>query len=149
MSFSAIAYENCASENTSVLEKCSYDNYKLEDKILNDLYKNIVKSFPEIKNEVKKSQLLWIKARDKICTYTPDDGAEYKINQNACMYQQTYERNRELKAIIIKKSNLEVPSHSTSQPEWNSYIKDHCVFMEKQFSDTACKDRNQFLHSVQ
>ncbi len=149
ISFSTVAYENCTSENTTVLESCSYDNYKSEDELLNYLYKSIVISFPEIKNEVKKSQMLWIKARDEICTYTPDDGAEYKINKNACLYQQTYERNRELKAIITKESNMGGAPQSTSQSGWNHYIKDHCDFMEKQFSDNECKDRNLFLHSDQ
>lgn len=148
VSFSSVAYENCASENTAELETCSYENYKSEDGVLNYLYKEIVASFPKIKNEVKKSQILWIKARDKTCAYTPEDGEEYKINQNACMYQQTYERNRELKAIITKEAN-KGGGGIESSPEWSDYIKYHCDFMEKQFSDTECKDRNEFLHSEQ
>lgn len=147
MSFSAVAYDNCTGENTTALETCSYDNYKSEDNLLNYLYKNIVTSFPDIKDEVKRTQILWIKARDETCKYSPADGAEYKINQNACMYQQTYERNRELKAIIDKEANKSATPQPESQPEWNNYIKSHCEFMEKQFSDMECKVRNQFLHS--
>lgn len=148
ISFSTFAYENCTSENTAALEKCSYDNYKSEDMILNYVYNKIVTSFPGIKTEVNRSQKLWLKARDEICSYTSDDGAEYKINQNACMYQQTYERNRELKAIITNEANSGV-AQPMSQPKWNDYVKYHCEFMGKRFSDTGCKDRNQFLHSEQ
>jgi len=147
ISFSAVGYENCTSGNTAALEKCSYNNYQSEDNLLNYLYKSIATSFPEIKDEVKRIQILWIKARNEICKYSPDDGAEYKINQNACLYQQTYERNRELKAIIDKETNKDVAPKTEAQSEWDNYIKNHCDFMEKQFSDTECKGRNQFLHS--
>lgn len=147
--FSAMAYENCTSENTKELEQCSLSNYKSEDQFLNYLYKDIVTSFPKIKNEVKKSQQLWIKSRDEICAYTPDDGEEYKINQNDCLYQQTYERNRELKAIITKEANRVVAPQPVYQSKWNDYINHHCDFMEKQFSDSDCKVRNQFLHAEQ
>lgn len=77
------------------------------------------------------------------------DGEEYKTNQYACLYQQTYEINRELKAIIAKEANGVSMSQSTSQPKWNEYIKSHCDFMERQFSDFGCKDINQFLYSGQ
>ncbi|MCZ4058386.1 DUF1311 domain-containing protein [Pantoea sp. LMR881] len=147
-SFSTYAYENCTSENTAELEGCSYNNYKLEDDALNYLYKTVINSFPEIKVEVNHSQKLWLKARDEICAYTPDDGAEYKISQNACMYQQTYERNRELKAIIIKEAGRGV-DQPMPKSKWNDYIKYHCEFMGKKLSDTGCKGRNQFLHSSQ
>lgn len=150
VSCSTYAYENCTSENTAALEECSYNNYKLEDDTLNYLYKTVMNSFPEIKFEVNHSQKLWLKARDEVCAYTPDDGAEYKISQNACMYQQTYERNRELQAIIMKEvgRGVEQPMPK-SKSKWNDYIKYHCEFMGKQFSDSGCKDRNQFLHSSQ
>lgn len=147
-SFSTYAYENCTSENTEALEQCSYNNYKLEDETLNYLYKTAINSFPEIKVEVNHSQKMWLKARDEICEYTPDDGAEYKISKNACMLQQTYERNRELKAIIMKEAGRSV-DQSMPKSKWNDYIKYHCEFMEKRFSDSGCKDRNQFLHSSQ
>lgn len=146
-SFSAMAYDDCTSENTKELEQCSYRNYNSEDQLLNYLYKDIVKSFPKIKDEVKKTQKLWVQARDEVCAYTLDDGDEYKINQNACMYQQTYERNRELRAIITKEANRDITPQSVPQPKWNEYLKNHCDFMEKQFSDSECKGRNQFLHS--
>lgn len=148
VSFSTYAYENCMSENTSALEECSYNNYKLEDDSLNYLYKTIINSFPEIRVEVNHSQKLWLKARDEICAYTSDDGAEYKISQNACMYQQTYERNRELKAIIMKEAGRGV-EQPMPKSKWNDYIRYHCEFMGKKFSDSGCKDRNQFLHSSQ
>jgi uncharacterized protein YecT (DUF1311 family) len=146
-SFSTMAYENCTSENTKELERCSFGNYKSEDQLLNYLYKDIITSFPQIKDEVKKTQQLWIKARDEICAYTPDDGEEYKIDQNACLYQQTYERNRELKVIILKETSGNATSQSASKPKWDDYIKHHCDFMDKQFSDSTCKDRNLSLHS--
>lgn len=146
VNFSTHAYENCTSENTAALEECSYNNYKLEDDTLNYLYKTVIKSFPEIKVEVTHSQKLWLKARDEICAYTSDNGAEYKINQNVCLYQQTYERNRELNTIITKEA-----SRGSEQPmpksKWNDYIKYHCEFMGRKFLDSGCKDRNQFLHS--
>lgn len=147
-SFSAHAYEICTSENTAALEKCSYNNYKIEDDILNYLYKTVIKSFPEIKVEVIHSQKLWLKARDEICAYTPDDGAEYKISQNACLYQQTYERNRELNAIIMKEAGRGA-EQQIPKSKWNDYIKYHCEFMGKKFLDSGCEDRNQFLHSSQ
>lgn len=65
----------------------------------------MVSIFPKLKDEVRKIQQLLIKARDEICAYTPDDGEEYKINQNACLYQKTVERNRELRAILTKEAN--------------------------------------------
>lgn len=145
-SSSAMAFENCTGENTNALELCSYNNYKSEDQVLNYLYKDIVTTFPEIKDEVRKTQQLWIKARDEICAYTPDDGEEYKINKNACLYQQTVERNRELKAIITKEANSG-GAVAISNPKWDEYIKLHCDFMGKNFSDSECNDRNQFLHS--
>ena len=120
ISFSAVGYENCTSGDTAALEKCSYNNYQSEDNLLNYLYKSIVTSFPEIKDEVKRTQILWIKARDEICKYSPDDGAEYKINQNACLYQQTYERNRELKAIIDKETYKREIAQPEPQREWNN-----------------------------
>lgn len=148
ISFSTHAYEICTSENTMALEECSYNNYKVEDELLNYLYKTIIKSFPEIKVETIHSQKLWLKARDEICAYTPDDGAEYKIIQNACLYQQTYERNRELNAIIMKEAGRGV-EQQFSKSKWNDYIKYHCEFMGKKFLDSGCNDRNQFLHSSQ
>ncbi|MFI3310559.1 lysozyme inhibitor LprI family protein [Ewingella allii] len=149
ISFSALSYENCTSESTTALEICSYKNYKSEDVILNYLYNKIVTLLPKIKNEVKRTQILWIKARDEICKYSPDDGAEYKITQNACLYQQTYERNRELKAIIDKETYKREIAQPEPQREWNNYVKNHCEFMEKQFADKGCMDRNNFLHSDQ
>ena len=148
VSFSAYANENCTSGNAMELEECSYNNYKQEDDALNYLYETVINLFPEIKVEVNHSQKLWLKARDDICAYTPDDGAEYKITQNACMYQQTYERNRELKAIIMKEAGrgLEQPMPKST---WSDYIKYHCEFMGEKFSDSGCKARNQFLHSSQ
>lgn len=148
VSFSTYAYENCTNENTLALEKCSYNNYKSEDDLLNYLYKTLMNSFPEIKVEVNRSQKLWLKTRDEICAYTSDDGSEYKISQNACLYQQTYERNRELKAIIMKKADKGL-AQPIPKSSWNDYIKYHCEFMEKNFSDSGCKGRNQFLHSSQ
>lgn len=47
------AYDNCTSENTKELERCSFDNYKSEGQLLNYLYKDIVVSFPQIEYEVK------------------------------------------------------------------------------------------------
>lgn len=146
---SAMAFENCTSEKTNALEQCSYNNYKSEDELLNYLYKDIVVTFPQIKDEVKKTQLLWIKARDEVCTYNPDDGEEYKINQNTCLYQQTVERNRELRAILTKEANSGSLSATASKPKWDEYIKNHCDFMERNFSDSECKVRNNFLHSEQ
>jgi len=148
-SSSAMAFENCTTENTKALEEGAFGNYKSEEQLLNYLYKDITTSFPKIKNEIKQTQRLWIKARNEICAYTPDDGEEYKVNQNACLYQQTFERNRELKAIISKESSGVIQHRSVSQPKWNDYIKHHCDFMEKQFSDSGCKDRNKFLHFEQ
>ncbi|MDQ1212382.1 lysozyme inhibitor LprI family protein [Pantoea anthophila] len=148
VNFSTYAYENCTSENTAILEECSYNNYKSEDNALNYLYKTVMNSFPEIKVQVNHSQKLWLKARDEICAYTPDNGAEYKISQNACMYQQTYERNRELKAIIMKEAGRGV-EQPMPESKWSDYIKYHCEFMGKQFLDSGCKDRNQFLHASQ
>lgn len=144
-----LAFENCTSEKTNALEQCSYNNYKSEDQLLNYLYKDIVVTFPKIKDEVKKTQQLWIKARDEVCTYTPDDGEEYKINQNTCLYQQTVERNRELRAILTKEASSGSLSAMSSKPTWDEYIKSHCDFMKKNFSDSDCKVRNQFLHSEQ
>lgn len=146
-SFPAIAYENCISENTSELEKCSLNNYKSEDKLLNYLYNDIITSFPEFRYEVKKSQQLWIKARDEVCLYNPDDGVEYKINRNACLYQQTNERNRELNAIITREISKKNGANIIPKPKWNEYLKYHCGFMKMQFADTQCNDRNLFLHS--
>lgn len=148
VSFSTYAYENCTSGNTEEMEECSYSNYKQEDNTLNYLYGTVINSFPEIKVEVNHSQKLWLKARDEICAYTPDDGAEYKITQNACLFQQTYERNRELKAIIMKEAGRGV-EQPMPKSKWNDYIKYHCEFMGKKFSDSGCKDRNKFLHSSQ
>jgi uncharacterized protein YecT (DUF1311 family) len=144
-----LAIENCTSENTNALEQCSYNNYKSEDQLLNYLYEDIVVTFPKIKDEVKKIQQLWIKVRDEVCTYTPDDGEEYKINQNTCLYQQTVERNRELRAILTKEANSGSLSATASKPKWDEYIKNHCDFMERNFSDSKCKVRNNFLHSDQ
>lgn len=148
VSFSTYAYENCTSGNTAEMEVCSYNNYKQEDNTLNYLYRTVMNSFPEIKVEVNHSQKLWLKSRDEICAYTPDDGAEYKITQNACLFQQTYERNRELKAIILKEAGRGV-EQLMPKSKWNDYIKYHCEFMREKFSDSGCKDRNQFLHSSQ
>lgn len=147
-SFSTYAYENYTGEDTAALEKCSYNNYKSEDDNLNYLYKTAINSFPEIKIEVNHSQKLWLKAGDEICAYTPDDGAEYKISKNACMLQQTYERNRELKAIIMKEAGRDV-EQTMPKYKGNDYIKYHCEFLGRRFSDSGCKDRNQFLHSSQ
>lgn len=57
-SSSAMAFENCTDENTNALEQCSYNNYKSEDQVLNYLYKDIVTTFPKIKDEVRKTQQL-------------------------------------------------------------------------------------------
>ncbi|VED48963.1 Uncharacterised protein [Raoultella terrigena] len=51
-----LAIENCTSENTNALEQCSYNNYKSEDQLLNYLYKDMVLTFPKVKDEVKKTQ---------------------------------------------------------------------------------------------
>lgn len=144
-SFSAFSYENCTSENLNNLESCSARNYKEEDSKLNSLYKELISSYPELKENIKNTQKLWVKARDSICDYSQKDGEEYKIYQNSCLYEQTYERNRELKAIISKQSGQTNISNQNSS--WNEYIKSHCNFMQGKYSDNECMARNKFLHS--
>lgn len=95
------------------------------------------------------SQKLWLKARDEACAYTPDDGSEYKISQNACMHVSANIREKSRTKSNNHERSCQGGGQSMIKPKWNDYIKYHCEFMGKQFSDSGCKDRNQFLHSSQ
>ncbi|WP_337014802.1 lysozyme inhibitor LprI family protein [Leclercia sp. AS011] len=101
-SFSAFSFENCKSENIKILERCAFDNYKKEYAYLNYLYNTIITTYPELKEDMKNTQRFWVNSRDSMCTYTSVDGEELPIYKNSCLYEQTYERNRELKAILSK-----------------------------------------------
>lgn len=129
------------------MELCSAKNYEEEDLNLNYLYKEIISTYPELKGNVKNTQKLWVKARDGICSYSPMDGEEYKVYQNSCLYEQTYERNRELKAIILKQSATMSSRNVSSNPLWIQYIKSHCEFMQEKYSDNGCVARNNYLHA--
>ncbi|WP_370512071.1 lysozyme inhibitor LprI family protein [Klebsiella quasipneumoniae] len=95
---------------------------------------------------MKNTQRSWIKARDSICAYTSADGEKLQIYKNSYLYEQTYERNRELKAILSKQK-VEMPHENrTSNSFWDEYVKQHCIFMKGKFSDNDCMKRNEFLH---
>ncbi|EOI5729511.1 lysozyme inhibitor LprI family protein [Cronobacter malonaticus] len=147
VTFSALSFENCSHENLKEMEVCSLANYKKEDDYLNYLYRSAAFSYPELSDDLKKIQHSWIKARDIICAASPVDGEEYKIYKYSCLYEQTYERNRELKLILLKKSSNSLPENSARNSLWNKYLKEHCVFMRNKFTDDYCEKRNEFLHS--
>jgi len=146
-SFSTYAFEQCVDKNLKNLESCSLNNYKEEDKKLNYLYKSLINVYPELKENIKKTQKAWIKARDDICKYTLIDGKEYQVYQNACLHQQTYERIRELKAIFLKQTSLENNENLSDNMLWETYLNSHCEFMLNKYNDIECKNRNKFLHS--
>ncbi|MEB7566853.1 lysozyme inhibitor LprI family protein [Enterobacter mori] len=145
-SFSAFSFENCISENVKILVRCTLDNYKKEDAYLNYLYNTIITTYPELKEDMKNTQRSWVKARDSICTYTSVDGEELQVYKNSCLYEQTYERNRELKTILSKQEVVMSHENSTSNSFWDEYVKQHCTFMKDKFSDNDCMKRNEFLH---
>lgn len=128
------------------LEQCSLETYKNEDAYLNYLYNAIVTTYPELKENIKNTQRSWIKARDSICAYMSADGEELQIYKNSCLYEQTYERNRELKAILSKQKVAMPHENRTSNSFWDEYVKQHCIFMKDKFSDNDCIKRNEFLH---
>lgn len=147
ISFSALSFENCTSENIKIMEKCSFDNYKKEDAYLNYLYKSIIDSYPNLNEDLKITQRAWLKARDNICTYKSTDGDEFQVYKNSCLYEQTYERNRELKAIITRQSAIIKRNDISLKSLWMKYVKLHCNFMQKKYSDSECEKRNNFLHN--
>lgn len=149
ISFSAFSSENCTNENTKKLEQCTLNNYNEEDAYLNYLYRAIVMTYPELKEEIKNTQRTWIKARDSICTYTSSDGEEFGVYKNYCFYEQTSERNRELKAILSKQASASRHENSNSKSSWDEYVKQHCTFMQNNFSDSDCVKRNEFLHNYE
>ncbi|EKM0378342.1 DUF1311 domain-containing protein [Cronobacter turicensis] len=147
VSFSAFSFENCLDENSKKMEECSLVNYKEEDGYLNYLYKSTILSYPELKEDLKRIQLSWINARDSICAASPTDGEEYKIYKYSCLYDQTYERNRELKVMLLKRSSNNLPENSVKTSLWKKYLKEHCTFMKSEFVDDLCEKRNEFLHN--
>ncbi|MDU6409675.1 MAG: lysozyme inhibitor LprI family protein [Yersiniaceae bacterium] len=146
-SFPSFSFERCISQNINDLVACSAKNYKDEDLKLNYLYKQLINTYPELKENIKLTQKLWVKARDSICAYNQKDGEEYKVYQNSCLLEQTYERNRELKAIMLKQSALSNKNIGNLNPLWKEYMQSHCKFMQDKYSDNDCVTRNNFLHS--
>lgn len=135
------AFDNCASENLKDLELCALNRYKDEDKHMNYLYDKVVGLYPQLKVEIRVVQRQWLKARDEVCNYTIDDGEEYIVYQNQCLYEQTYERNRELK-VMLKQNN----SVNNFNKSWKEYVNKHCNLTRRVNSDSNCANRNYFLH---
>lgn len=146
VSFSAFSFGNCSSEKLNELEDCTFNEYKIEDARLNYLYKTIITTYPELKESIRNTQRTWVKARDSVCAYSESDGQEFKVYKNHCLYEQTYERNRELKAILTLQTAKNISNVSNYNPLWEQYLKGHCAFMKDNFSDNDCIKRNQSLH---
>lgn len=146
VSFSAFSYDDCSSKNLKDLEGCTFNEYKSEDAQLNFLYKTILTTYPELKESIRETQRAWVKARDNICEYSESDGQEFKVYKNYCLYEQTYERNRELKAILTLHAAKGIRGNSDYNSLWGTYLKHHCKFMKHTFSDNDCMRRNEFLH---
>lgn len=135
------AFDNCASENLRDLESCAIKRYSGEDELMNYLYNEVVSLHPQLKDEIRDVQRQWLKARDEVCNYSIEDGEEYVVYQNQCLYEQTYERNRELK-VMLKQSH----NSSNFNKLWKEYVNKHCNLTKKVNSDVDCVNRNYFLH---
>jgi uncharacterized protein YecT (DUF1311 family) len=85
--------ESCDSPVLSDLLACSGGNFDRAEKALNTLYPKVMAALPDdaARDTLRKSERAWLKGRDKSCTdENPDspDGAEYPVEQNACLEQK-------------------------------------------------------------
>lgn len=70
-----------------------------QDKKLNTMYQNVMKSLSnKRKEQLKKTQQLWIKYRDANCDfyYEPDGGTMASISGANCVMDMTTQRAKEL-----------------------------------------------------
>jgi uncharacterized protein YecT (DUF1311 family) len=82
--------ENCDSAVLSELLECTGTDFDKAEKALNTLYPKVMAALPNdaARDSLRKSERAWLKGRDKQCTdENPDspDGAEYPVEQNACL----------------------------------------------------------------
>jgi uncharacterized protein YecT (DUF1311 family) len=83
--------ENCDNDTALPdLLSCTGGNFDAAEKALNTIYPKVMAALPNdtARDSLRKSERAWLKGRDKQCAdENPDspDGAEYPVEQNACL----------------------------------------------------------------
>lgn len=100
----------CANPQTQVeMTQCAADAYKAADKVLNQVYQQLVaKLDEEEKAQLKEAQNAWLKYRDANCDFVADQykgGTMRPMIYAGCLEDVTKKRTTELKTQIEERSH--------------------------------------------
>jgi uncharacterized protein YecT (DUF1311 family) len=78
------------------MNACAFNEYKNEDKLLNETYKKIMQSLPKKQqNKLKQEQRLWLKQRDPLCQQEAKEsegGSIWPLMFYSCLSSSTKQR---------------------------------------------------------
>ena len=100
----------CANPQTQTeMTQCAADAYKAADKVLNQVYQNLVaKLDDEEKAQLKEAQTAWLKYRDTNCDFVADQykgGTMRPMIYAGCLADVTKNRTSELRDQIKERSH--------------------------------------------
>lgn len=100
----------CANPQTQTeMTQCAADAYKAADKVLNQVYQNLVaKLDDEEKAQLKEAQTAWLKYRDTNCDFVADQykgGTMRPMIYAGCLADVTKKRTSELRDQIKERSH--------------------------------------------
>jgi len=100
----------CANPQTQIeMTQCAADAFKAADKVLNQVYQNLVaKLDDEEKAQLKEAQTAWLKYRDTNCDFVADQykgGTMRPMIYAGCLADVTKKRTSELRDQIKERSN--------------------------------------------
>lgn len=99
-------YQNCMDKSGGVtveVHHCISSEMMIQDSMLNDTYKELLQKLPiERKNELVKSERVWLDFRDKTCALynPPSSGTLERIIEYQCRLEKTSDRVRDLKLLL-------------------------------------------------
>ena len=100
----------CANPQTQIeMTQCAAEAYKAADKVLNQVYQNLVaKLDEEEKAQLKEAQTAWLKYRDTNCDFVADQykgGTMRPMIYAGCLADVTKKRTSELRDQIKERSH--------------------------------------------
>ena len=80
--------------------KCINEELKIQDKILNETYKDALGVLSdENKKKLKEIQRKWVSYKEAKCSFIPFEGELYRVESADCYLQMTKERAKELAGV--------------------------------------------------
>ena len=82
------------------MNACAFDEFKTEDKLLNEKYKKIMQALPKKQQiQLRQEQRLWLKQRDPKCqqeTKESEGGSIWPLMFYSCLSSSTKQRTETL-----------------------------------------------------